>query len=178
MANDSKNSAGEEIVKKTPARGKSKEEASGGLTAVIIALVALIIIALSVGAFLLFVKVKKDYFEPLFKNRTENQVLPGGELTVGGSGSAPSALLPPIGTGDTTPVPVVPGEPTTPVPPVVPTDPTLPTTPEPPPVAPEPDKVGSYNFDAAIGGLDSTIRETYDTTFNNSIYSNDYFGFD
>ncbi|HLN18741.1 MAG TPA: hypothetical protein VK255_01060 [Patescibacteria group bacterium] len=172
MANGSKNNT-EEPLKKTTTKStpQKKEEASGGLMAVIIALVAIIIIAGSVGAFFLFVKLKKDYFAP--KNTPPvvgNVIATEPENILGGTGV--------IGVGDTSPIPVVPTTPTVPIVPEVPTTPTIPTPTVPEvPAVPEPDKVGKYDFDGAISGMDTVMNQTYDTSFNNSVYSNDYFGF-
>lgn len=165
MANGSKNTT-EEAPKKTTAKTAAKEEVSGGTVAVIIALVAIIVIAGSVGAFYLFLKLKKDYLTPKAPAVTPSELVTADNL---------SGETSPVGIGDTTPFAPPPAVPTTPTIPEVPVPPVTPT-PELPKV-PEPEKVGSYDFDGAISNMDGTMNQTYDTTFNNSIYSNDYFGF-
>lgn len=181
------NSEDEAVVADVPNNKKSSaprstksngsQEESSSMTAVIIALVAILIIGGSIGAFLLFVKIKKSYVEPFLKSQAGTAVpiavLPQGEGGLG-DGTLISTGTSPVGIGETVPM-----TPDTPVPPVIPPTPEPPIPPAPDvPEVPEPEKVGSYDFDGTIAEMDGSMNGTYDTTFNNAFYSNDYFGFD
>jgi len=147
-------------------QSKPQEESHGGLIAAIVALVALIIIGGGILAFVLLVKAKNKYIDPITKPKTGLEEGLSIGTTNPSTGEA-SEIVPEI--------PIIPGStaPDMPTAPDTPITPDIPTTPD----IPEPEKVGSYDFEGVIAEMDGAMNGASDATFNNTIYSNDYFGF-
>jgi len=148
-----------------------KEESHGGWLAIVLAALALIIIGISVVAFVLFFKTKNKYNDLL--NQTKNNSV-NSELSESSDFyekeaavvEYPSEETSVVGIGETS----VPAVTETPV-----------VTETPPPVVPdipeEPEKVDHYNFDSAIAEMDNLINQTSEETFPMSYLSDSSVGF-
>ncbi|MFA6048197.1 MAG: hypothetical protein WCV59_04795 [Parcubacteria group bacterium] len=145
-------------------QSKPQEESHGGLIAAIVALVALIIIGGGVLAFVLLIKAKNKYVDPITKPKTGAEEGLGVGITSPSTGEV-GAIIPEVPITPTTPVtPTVPVVPDTlNPPPVVPDD-----TPDPPPAdedaedaadaADQPVPVVYYNFDAQLSRMDTDME--------------------
>lgn len=166
-------------VKKTDV---SVGETHTGLMATVIAVAALLVIGGSIGAFVLFLKAKQNYLDPLIKSKTASDISATGGIGNGTQGqaldmsqdSASSGLDTITGanplTANTTPqapVYILP-------PPTTPADTTPVTSND---NQPAPEKVGNYDFDAAMAITDNYINSTSDDSMNPDVIKDSYFGF-
>jgi hypothetical protein len=174
--------------KKDSASGAPPEESSAGMMATVIAAVAILVVAGSIGAFVLFIKAKNAYLDPLMKNRISDTSNAGVGNTANSEGlddiydsisgsSVPSAtpgvdsdypgVVPPSsGTSSGTEPPVY-------VPPVVPIDPVVPEDDE-----ENLEEVGSYDFNSKLASMDSKMNQISEEIMNaDFLLPNDYFGF-
>jgi hypothetical protein len=154
------------------------EESHGGIMAIVIAAVAILVVGGSVGAFVLFLKAKQKYLDSLTQGKVEN--VSGGsagtmgnaeDLGLNGTGFSDSGLDDTFGIGSTA---MIPGA-------TVPTSPEAPTTPQTPPYQPpytppytppqtpaadeedqpEPERVRAYDFDSKLNAMDLNIMARF-----------------
>jgi hypothetical protein len=170
------------------AAGEVKEETSPGLMATVIAVVALLVVGGSIGAFLLFVKAKQKYLDPLTKSKTENvsSGAAGMAESVGDLGQGNESLsdgsLESLGAGVTSAdaqLSMPAGQETAPVvPPTYYVPYTPPVTPETPQEeAPKPEKVDTYDFNSVISFADGKMGQTSEEVMNPSWMTDNYYGF-
>jgi len=164
------------------------EESNAGMMATVIAVVAILVVAGSVGAFVLFIKAKNAYLDPLMKNRISDASNAGvgntaksesfADISDSISGSSVPLGTPGIDSNYPGVAPPSSGmpletEPPTYIPPVVPVDPVVPEDDE---VSLE--EVDSYDFDSKLADMDTKMNQVSEESLNSDLLlPNDYFGF-